>query len=193
MPKGESLIPKAGARNDAQEVEMDEENIVKDMEEVTPMDDGKLVNEGLVDGPDIPDVTRATQQTYKYSPIGQESRPPKRYEEEFGEVALTEAERDYYNSLLELSCAMYLMENSELVVEVGVVKVKTKTSNKLKDKGVPCMFIGYTRNHLGDCYRMYNPRMYNLDTRGAHESQDMVWLRRMYYSIPARAGEISNY
>ena len=61
MPKGESLIPKAGARNDAQEVEMDEENIVKDMEEVTPMDDGKLVNEGLVDGPDIPDVTRATQ------------------------------------------------------------------------------------------------------------------------------------
>ena len=71
--------------------------------------------------------------------------------------------------------------------EVGVVKVKTKTSNKLLDKGVPCMMCGYAMKHPGDCYRMYNP-----ETKGVHESRDVTWLRRMFYDPPARVREISH-
>ena len=38
--------------------------------------------------------------------------------------------------------------------EVGTVKVKTKTSPKLADKGKHCVFVGYAESHDGDCYRM---------------------------------------
>ena len=42
--------------------------------------------------------------------------------------------------------------------KAGTVKIKTSTSPKLNDKGTHCMFIGYTYNHPGDCYRMYDPK-----------------------------------
>jgi hypothetical protein len=38
--------------------------------------------------------------------------------------------------------------------EAGTVKVKTKTTPKLADRGVHCMFIGYTDDDDGDVYRM---------------------------------------
>jgi hypothetical protein len=36
--------------------------------------------------------------------------------------------------------------------EAGTVKTKTKTTPKLADRGVQCMFIGYAKDHEGECY-----------------------------------------
>ena len=60
--------------------------------------------------------------------------------------------------------------------EAGTVKIKTSTSPKLNDKGTHCMFVGYTYNHPGDCYRMYDPK-----TGRTHETHDVIWLKRMFY------------
>lgn len=38
--------------------------------------------------------------------------------------------------------------------EAGVVKVKSNTSPKLKNKVITCLFAGYADNHEGDCCRM---------------------------------------
>ena len=42
--------------------------------------------------------------------------------------------------------------------EAGTVTIKSKTSPKISDRGVPCMFVGYAPEHPGDTYRMWNPR-----------------------------------
>ena len=60
--------------------------------------------------------------------------------------------------------------------EAGTVKIKTSMSPKLNDKGTHCMFVGYTYNHLGDCYRMYDPK-----TRRTRETRDIIWLKQMFY------------
>ena len=41
--------------------------------------------------------------------------------------------------------------------EAGTVKVKTKATPKIADRGVQCIFVGYALDHAGDVYRMYNP------------------------------------
>jgi hypothetical protein len=38
--------------------------------------------------------------------------------------------------------------------EAGTVKVLTKTSPKVKDRGVQCVMVGYAKDHTGDTYRM---------------------------------------
>jgi hypothetical protein len=38
------------------------------------------------------------------------------------------------------------------------------------------MFVGYTLEHAGDCYRMWNPK-----TNSVHESRDVIWLKRIYF------------
>jgi hypothetical protein len=60
--------------------------------------------------------------------------------------------------------------------EARTVKTKTKTTPKIADRGVQCMFIGYSKDHEGDCYQMWNPR-----TEGVHTTRDAIWLRRMFY------------
>jgi len=60
--------------------------------------------------------------------------------------------------------------------EAGVVKVHTKTSPKLKNKGVTCIFVGYADNHAGDCYRMWEPIKHFI-----YITRDVLWLKRMYY------------
>ena len=70
--------------------------------------------------------------------------------------------------------------------EAGTVKVKTKTSPKLKDKGVHCMFVGYATEHSGDTYRMYDPK-----TNCIRVSRDVIWLKRMYFEQPPRAREMT--
>ncbi len=42
--------------------------------------------------------------------------------------------------------------------EAGTVKMKTPTTAKLADHGVHCMFVGYTLDHAGDVYHMWNPK-----------------------------------
>ena len=70
--------------------------------------------------------------------------------------------------------------------EAGTVKIKTSMSPKLNDKGTHCMFVGYTYNHPGDCYRMYN-----LKTRRTHETRDIIWLKRMFYKRPPNQRELT--
>ena len=60
--------------------------------------------------------------------------------------------------------------------EAGVVKVKTKTTPKLANKGVTCMFTGYANAHVAGVYQMWDPA-----TNRVHVSWDVVWLKRMYY------------
>jgi hypothetical protein len=68
--------------------------------------------------------------------------------------------------------------------EAGTVTLKSKVMPKVKDHGVQCMFVGYALDHLGDTYRMWNPL-----TGGIHESCDIIWLHRMYYSKPSKPGK----
>lgn len=60
--------------------------------------------------------------------------------------------------------------------EAGTVTVKSKFTPKVNDRGVQCMFIGYSDDHPGDVYRMWNPK-----TGGVHNSRDVIWLKRMFY------------
>ncbi len=69
--------------------------------------------------------------------------------------------------------------------EAGTVKIKTDTTPKLADRGVQCMFVGYALDHPGDCYRMWNP-----ETKRVHETRDVIWLRRMFYTTPAKENDI---
>jgi hypothetical protein len=57
--------------------------------------------------------------------------------------------------------------------EVGTVQ--TGKDRKMGDRGVTCMFVSYTSNHKGDCYRMWNPK-----TKKDSETCDMEFLNRMY-------------
>lgn len=61
--------------------------------------------------------------------------------------------------------------------ESGTVKVKTKTTPKLADRGIQCMFVGHSKDHDGDCYEMWYPK-----TNSIYHSRDVVWLKRMYYN-----------
>ena len=69
--------------------------------------------------------------------------------------------------------------------EAGTVKVKTKTTPKINDRGVQCMFVGYALNHPGDCYRMWDPK-----TGRVHETQDIIWLKRMFYEKSMKKNDI---
>jgi hypothetical protein len=61
--------------------------------------------------------------------------------------------------------------------EAGTVKFKTKTTPKLADRGVHCMFIGYTDDHDGDVYRMWNPK-----TERVHITRDAIWMKQMMFT-----------
>jgi hypothetical protein len=72
--------------------------------------------------------------------------------------------------------------------EAGTVKTKTKTTPKIADHGVQCMFIGYAKDHKGDCYQMWNPKMSGVHI---HNTGDVIWLRRMFYAAPVAVPEIA--
>ena len=60
--------------------------------------------------------------------------------------------------------------------EAEVIKISTKTTPKLKNKGVTCAFVGHVDSHAADCYRMWDPEgHYIYVTRG------VIWLKRMYF------------
>jgi hypothetical protein len=48
------------------------------------------------------------------------------------------------------------------------------------------MFIGYAKDHEGDCYQMWNPK-----TSGVHSTRDVIWLRRMFYAAPEAVPKIA--
>jgi len=60
--------------------------------------------------------------------------------------------------------------------EAGVVKLKSPHLPKIYNRGKTCMFIGYSLNHAGDTYRMWDP-----DSKRVHLSRDIVWLNKMFF------------
>jgi hypothetical protein len=41
--------------------------------------------------------------------------------------------------------------------KVGTVKIKTNATPKIGDRGIQCMFVGYSLDHAADCYEIWNP------------------------------------
>ena len=48
------------------------------------------------------------------------------------------------------------------------------------------MFVGYTYNHLGDCYKMYGPK-----TRRTCETHAIILFGRMFYERPPNQCELT--
>jgi hypothetical protein len=69
--------------------------------------------------------------------------------------------------------------------EAGTVKTKTDTAPKVKDRGIPCMFVGHALDHPEDTCRMWNP-----ETGGVHQTRDAIWMKRMFYEKKNRPNEI---
>ena len=61
--------------------------------------------------------------------------------------------------------------------EIGIVAVKPghTIKNKLGNRGITCMFLGYAKDHAGNVYRMLN-----LQTRKVMLSRDIIWTNKMY-------------
>ena len=68
--------------------------------------------------------------------------------------------------------------------EAGVVKLKSKTSPKIINRGVTCMFVGYPANHASDCVEMWDA-----SKNSYHVTRDVTWLHRMFYSKNGEAKE----
>jgi hypothetical protein len=69
--------------------------------------------------------------------------------------------------------------------EVGMVKVKTDATPRIGDRGVKCMFVGYSLDHTADCYEMWDPA-----TLRVNQTRDVIWLNRMYYNRVEQAKNI---
>jgi hypothetical protein len=67
--------------------------------------------------------------------------------------------------------------------ESGTVKIKNKTTLKLADRGIQCMFVGHSKDHDGDCFDMYYQK-----TNSVYTTRDVIWLGRMYYTKPIEEG-----
>ena len=61
--------------------------------------------------------------------------------------------------------------------EAGVIKIKSSTSPKLKDKGVTCLFAGHAEDHDGDFYIMWDPIGHYF-----YVTRDLVWLKHMFFA-----------
>ena len=70
--------------------------------------------------------------------------------------------------------------------KAGVVKLKSKTTPKMANRGIMCMFVGYCKSHAENVYCMWNP-----ETNNVHESRDVTWLKRMYFCQDPTMLEIS--
>ncbi len=65
-------------------------------------------------------------------------------------------------------------KNLRLFGEAGVVKIDK--NGKLGDQGATCIFVNYSDQHAGDCFRMFNPK-----TNRIVETRDVQWLHKMYF------------
>jgi hypothetical protein len=54
-----------------------------------------------------------------------------------------------------------LHNNLKILGEVGVVTTKDKIQSKLSNRGITCMFLGYTEHHSRGVYRMLNNNKLN--------------------------------
>jgi hypothetical protein len=67
--------------------------------------------------------------------------------------------------------------------ESGTVKAKTDTTPKIVDRGIQCIFVGYSKDHDGDCVEMWYPK-----TNKVYTTRDVVWLNKMYYNAEIMEG-----
>jgi hypothetical protein len=58
--------------------------------------------------------------------------------------------------------------------KIEVVTTKDKIRGKLKNRGITCMFVGYSVNHAHDVYRMH------IATEMIINSRDIIWLNQMH-------------
>ena len=68
------------------------------------------------------------------------------------------------------------VKNMKVWGEAGIVSNKSTNTNKLQNKGIMCMFVGYPDDHAGDCYRMYDPKTSRILT-----TRDVRWIGKYYY------------
>ena len=59
--------------------------------------------------------------------------------------------------------------------EAAYVKFGNKIKGKLRNRGIPMMYLGRPRNHSGDTYRLLN-----LATDRVIHSRDAMWLGKVY-------------
>ena len=61
--------------------------------------------------------------------------------------------------------------------QLGVVAIASRyMHSKVDMRGINCMMCGYTTDHAGDVYKMYDP-IKNI----VYKAQDVKWHRRMYF------------
>jgi hypothetical protein len=65
--------------------------------------------------------------------------------------------------------------------EIGIVTTKDKIQGKLNNRGMPCMFVGYSVHHAHDAYRMLN-----IETEMIINSRDIIWLNEMHKDLIGR-------
>jgi hypothetical protein len=63
--------------------------------------------------------------------------------------------------------------------EAVAITIKTGKDRKTGGCGVMCMFVGYTSNCKGDCYRIWNPK-----NKMVSETRDMLFFNRMCFKAP---------
>jgi hypothetical protein len=63
------------------------------------------------------------------------------------------------------------------------VKVETDTTPKIVDRGIHCMFVGYSKEHDGDCVEMWYAKTNKVNT-----IRDVIWLNKMYYNAETMEG-----
>ena len=66
--------------------------------------------------------------------------------------------------------------NIRIFGEMGIVCIyEKKIKAKLDNRGTPCMFVGYSKDHEEDVYRMLN-----LSTLKVKNTRDVIWLNKCY-------------
>jgi hypothetical protein len=73
-------------------------------------------------------------------------------------------------------CKPKLSTSLRFFGEIGFVTTKANIQNKLKNRGTPCMFVGYSVSYANDVYRMMN-----LDIKIIIQSRDIIWLNEAYH------------
>jgi hypothetical protein len=55
--------------------------------------------------------------------------------------------------------------------EAGSINTRVRGTPKIADCGTQCMMVGYSTNHAGNCYQMWDPV-----TGGVHGTQAVTWM-----------------
>lgn len=59
--------------------------------------------------------------------------------------------------------------------DIGVVTMKNKIQNKLKDRGTTMMFVGFAKDHSTGVFRLYN-----FETGKVIILRNVIWLKKLF-------------